>query len=465
MSNIIRVGTDVVRRQPEHAQHGVPRHDSLFEKHTIELPLESPEHLTWRDCIAEPAVEVLTAEKMRQEEDLKPGPLPESVFHSVEPTRPSLVRHVEIRTDVLLGFLEALAQIVPADKDSLLSAVKISHRYIDNGSRLYLEAHNTAITAVISIAANGGDQEFSALAPLHRAINVLRYLRPVGENIAVGMDEEQIHFGPLSFPYAGLIEHFPAREAMFVPDARAVLPAHYVSEIATRLFPALTSSIDMNSTTAGMILIDFSDQVAVVADGARAHVIKLPRMGVESRIPRGVPPAVIVPPEFIQFLAATVNREWVAIQVGYSQIAASGEDFVVVSRATPGAGFPEWRGYAKLHAGAWVVDRELALKAATSSAELSGSGAVKIAVDAMTDKMTISCVTHSGEVFRSVITAKRYGGAAPAGMVSVRAVHLVDAVQSCGAGLLRFGIGSKDEPITVQSEKNDEFLAALLPIR
>jgi len=409
-----------------------------------------------------PDVEVLTAEEVRHHEQRTPAPPPEAILETSPTVKDSLVQHVEVNCEALLGFLVALSRIASVDAPNVLSSVKLTYQPGEH-PKLYAEAANAAMWALVRLDAGGGREEFSVVLPLQRAINILKYLRGECERVLIGLDHEQIHLGPLSLPHGGPVGDFTPRPSLHTVEARAVLPAFYLEEVATRLTPVLGDALGRAGSSG--IHIDFSQQVAVASNGERYNILRMPRMGVESRLVRVSPPAVTVAPEFFTYLMAVVDREWTGVQINATQIAAVGEDYAIVARCSMG-NYEGWRENVRSYPGHWVVDKTALQEKLQEAMSFDGQATLRLRFDANQDMGSLNCYVDTGESYHGKITARRDTGAPPVVSARVGLYELVEAVDACRGGLIRLGFedakGANTQAVTVQGEDND-FIAIIPP--
>jgi hypothetical protein len=348
------------------------------------------------------------------------------------------------------------------ESPSVLSSVKLTFKPAgEEISKLYIETSNAAMWALVSMEAMGGDQDFAVVMPLQRAINILKYLRGECKRVLIGLDDQQVHLGPLSMPFGGSVHDFPPRAALHTVEARAVVPAYYLEEVCNRLAPVLGT--DVGSSSSSGIHVDFAQQAAVASDGSRFHILRLPRMGVESRLTRVLPPAITVAPEFFAFLTAVVDRDWTAMQINANQIAASGEDYAVIARCAMGD-YERWKTMIRHYQGHWVFDRAALQEKLTEAMGVVDDGAtLRIRLDAGRDYGILSATAGEGE-FQEFITAKRYDSSPAVVNARVGLHELWEAVDLCHGGLVRLAFdntpGMHREPVIVQGEDND-FMAIL----
>ena len=427
---------------------------SLFDGHVFHEPASHPQ-LRADEVCPRPDVEVLTDEEKKQQEQLRDVPPPTAIFDRQTRSPESLVGHLGVNTEALLGFLSALSIIAP-DGPDLVRAVKMSYMSTEHGPRLGLEAASPTTQAYVLMKTDGESVSgFSVLLPLQRSINVLRALRGEYSTILIGLDNEMVHLGPLSISPAGSVSDFPERRPIYNVEARAVMPAYYLEEIVTRLLPVLVESID--SLNPRGLHIDFAEGVAVAGDGELFHLLQLPRMGVESRIARVALPSVTIRPEFFRFLVPVVNRDWAAFQINADQISAAGDDFAVVTRCVI-ENYMSWKSAIRKYAGSWVLDKAAFLAALQETRALGGRQ-VRLQFDAGTEGLKLTW-SIDRECYKKVIVAKRYE-APPVAMVDAYADELARAVEACRGGLIRLGLDpdkTAKSPVTVRGE-DDEFLA------
>jgi DNA polymerase III sliding clamp (beta) subunit (PCNA family) len=419
----------------------------------------------WDEIRPRPDVEVLTPEQMRQQESLKPPPPPRFIFERAGVGRPTIVPPVEVATEPFLGLLVAVGQIIPVSPAApAFGNVKITYKpYRPNsptGGRFFLETSSGSSHAMASLPAAGGEEEWAVVFSLQRGVSVLKRLSGEFSSVMVGIDAEQVSIGPYSFPFGGPVGEFPSRDPFLTVEARAALPSYYLDSIIERVAPAVAT--EMNRAHLAGVHIDFRDKKAVATDGARLHVLQLPRMGVESMTPASAP-SVTLEPAALHFLQAAANREWVAMQINEQQIAAFGDDYGLVGRITQ-EGYPEWRAVIPAYEGFWMLDKT-AFIAALKPAATATEGLLTI--DALTNRLTISVHDeHKDAMYTKDISAKRMGTAPAAVRLAVTPRYLLEAVTACIGGLIQLAF-AKDDVIThapmVVSGEDPEFIAVIMP--
>lgn len=427
--------------------------------HLVRVPDESPARpvLDYEDCVSRQPVEVVTEEEMKCRGNEVPRP--QTILDRPVLSRPSLVTPIEVAGGAFVGFIAALLRLVSDTAEGVAAGVKMTYSP-GPPARLRLEATGSAVWGCVLVKATGGEEECWAVMPGARALAVAKDVAGIYTNVVIGMDELGLMLGSYALPYAGRVADFPVRTVLYTGESRAVMPAHYMEAIPTRVGPA--RSVVPTGSYPGGILIDFERKVAVAADGERTHLLKLTRMHVEKT---SVPLApVVVPIEFFRFLAAVVNGEWVPIQIHERQLAVASQDFAALADVT--VGFPEWQTEMPGRRGYWILDKTALLGLVRDAARISRIG--RFALDIGAEKLTVVAANKNGETFRKGISARRYEAAAPIVTVDLRLDHVIDAVTACTEGLIRFAYEERENqprrPATICGESED-FLAMLQPVR
>jgi DNA polymerase III sliding clamp (beta) subunit (PCNA family) len=417
------------------------------------------------EAIPHPDVEIISAEEERHREQLKDPPPPETILEATPPVRPSMVPLIEADAELLLGFLAAAELPSLEDGTPPVAGLAKMSFFPANGSdkpRLFLEAANASVWMGVSMSVHGGGaDEHSSVLPIQRAIGVLRRIRTQYNSVYIGMEKEQINFGAYSIPYGGLLENFPNRPPVLIGEVRVAFPAFYVEQVLSKLLPAIGHDISKPQMTG--IILDISSRVALSTDGYRMHLVKMPRIPVDTK-PGMSPPMVTVPPIFFKVLAAVVDREWAAVEIGEKQIVAGGSDYAVIAK-TVMEGL-DWRKAVPGYKGYWVVDKTSLVGVLTDAMAVAGEGEVQLNIDALSEKLMVTAKGLDGDRFQKPITAKRFDGPARVCIV-VNPRYMLDAAASCAGGLIQllFDDGKDDKsmaPMMVRGD-DEEFLAVIAP--
>lgn len=434
--------------------------------------------ITEQDAIPLPEVEVVTEEEVRHEEQLRSKASPPEVFFHKAPEGAPGVVGADVNSESLLGFLAAAEFIVGTKDQEVLSSVKVTYRPGDD-PRLYLESSGTGIWGIVALKASSQSSEgFVAMMPLLHARNAVNSTSLDYKTTTVGVHEERLCLGPTMIPFGGRVDGFPTQPVLRDWDARAVVPATYFEELCSKVIPA-----QADPTQEGFkgVLLDFDVCevegqntvvcVAVATNGGRMHLMQLPRMKIETKVPGILPPAVLLPGRFLRYLSAVADGEWTALEISEEQVVAKGKDYFVVADATmPGKGnlgVDSWRSVNPEYEGSWTVDSNGLARLAKASAKASGDGSVRIRIDSMSETLEICSWGSDGHKFKDRISAKRFGGP-PAVQVNVDVEYLIDAITACKSGLIHLGFVHDLEdqwvkPMTVQTTEG-QFKSIIMPV-
>lgn len=436
------------------------------------------------DAIPRPAVEVVTDEEKRHDEQVRKKAAPPDTFFTsaaqrAEPRFPG----AEVNSAALLGFLAAAEVIVSTNQDHpVLSSVKMTYQPGDP-ARLFLEAAGVNVWAVVAMGAVGqADRGFSAMVPLQHAKNAVNAIKLNYQSVSIGLNENRVCLGPNMIPYGGKVDEFPSQPVVRDFEARAAMPAFYFEEICTRVIPACCRSTDpLNEGLKGVAIdfeyVEYKGHVrilctAVATDGGRMHVLRLPRMLVEPKSAEMLPPAVTVPDGFFRYLRAVANREWTAVEIGEEQISGRGEDYLAIAKATMRGkvarkGVENWREVDVNYEGHWAVDRKELERVAQAAADTCADGAVRLRIDSLRNHLELCSRGADGQKFKETVGARRFDG--PPGVeVLVNGQFLLQAINACQSGLLRFGFtedleAQRVSPIVIRGE-DEQFKAIVMPI-
>lgn len=448
------------------------------------VPVSRPSrkaHIEEEDAIPRRPVEVVTEEEKRHEEQVRhKAAKPESFFENAPRASASRGPGAEVTSEVALGFLAAMEKIVPNDNTyPILSSVKLSYR-AGSDDRLYIEAHSTNVWTIAALEAKGRDSKgFIAAAPLRRSKNVLRALSDQYKRLVIGVDEVGVCIGPNRVPFGGRAEDFPSPPVVLDWEARAAMPAFYLEEICSRVAPARSKNDAPDQAGFHGVLLDFEDRAdgdlgrilctAVATDGARMHILELPQMVVELKDgATTLPPTVLVPDGFFRYLAAVVNREWAALELGEEQVVGKGQDFVAVAKAAMrgkiAGPLSSWRSAADVdYGGFWMADR---LKLEQSVRSVMGSASeISLSIDGRYESMEV-VASSDGDLAVENVSIKSFDGA-PVVQVKVDPKLFLDSVRACKTGLIRLGFHpdpykQKSSPVLVRGD-DEQFKALVMP--
>ncbi len=278
----------------------------------------------------------------------------------------------------------------------------------------------------------------------------------------MGIDAQHVHLGPYSFPHGGAVRDFPARTPLMPEELKAVVPAHYITEIIERVLPASTD--DADEPGLGGVHLDFDEGLAIATDRARLHLLHLGEMRVEAKGTYRARPAVTLTRAFFEYLQAVVNREWIGLVVADKLVTAFGDDFGAIARPLEQS-FPGWRKAIPSYAGYWVSDKEAFLQMLDEAQPLERTH-VHLSVDSIAEKLLVSARSADGDAYKNSVTAHRQGGPASV-RVALDPQYLREAIEATAGGLIRLGFEherSETQPITVRGE-DDDFLAVVMPCK
>ena len=441
-------------------------------KGAIELPAELPPPVETDDPIGpgpaqEPVVpEVLSKAEERYRASNDEGP-PKKVVTRSPMTKETSVVPVEVQADALWGFLEALDRIAD-DKSTapILAGIKLTFEPGEN-PKLLLEATNTCIWAAAGLKAWGGGQGFKAILPRKRAINIVKELRGSYATLMIGMDDERIHIGDFSFPFHGVVDHFPRQPTLEDAAVSVVLPTGQLEDIPLRIYPAVNVS-SVSYKGAQHVYLDFENKVAVATDGNRMHLLAIPMMHVEYEQgwKADQPKGVQVPVEVFRYLGAVESRDWTGFRAGPTKVMAGHDDFGLIAD-TGGGKFPDWKKVVPIWPGEWVVSRELLLEKLQEASfllEHNTNPGVTLAFDQHSGTVAIASKSAEGDAFETTLEVKANGTVTPFSKTVIDATYLYDAVNACRGTMVRIGIGGKHDPTTYKGEDN-AFTAVIMPMR
>lgn len=436
------------------------------------------------DVIPMRAVDLVTEEDKRYEEQLKPKAALNPEFMRRAPiVYPPLAPGATVNCESLLGFLTAIEMILPPQSNyPILSSAKLV--YHQDGDRLYLEAGSHAVWTLVAIKAQPtiGNRGYTVVLPVQRARNVLTALRDLYPSVVVGVDELGVCLGPNTVPFGGPIEDFPAQPVMDEWLARAAMPASYFREICSRVIVA--RSHEFTDPVLHGVLLDFEHHVidgvqrvlctAVATDGARIHILRLPQMIIEVKQThvRALPPTTTVPVGFFQYMREVIQHEWAAVEFCKEEVIAKGEDFVVVAQTSPSgrSAFKELTNWRKTNAewpGYWLASCEK-LEQLLRLARLNDTtDEVSIEINARHERMILQSSNGEGDNFKQTIQVRCFEGPAVVN-VRVSIQYLLDALGACLGGLVRlaFTRDIKDQPtspIVIRGE-SEQFKAIIMPL-
>lgn len=452
---------------------------------SVEVP-RSHAWLTVEATIPHCAVEVVTPEETRHEEQVRSkADLPSDFFKRVPIIEPPLTTGITVDLETLLGFLAAIAAILPPDSNyPILSSAKLwTTAGPDDEPELYLEAGSPSVWTMVAISSTSpAPRGFSAMMPVRRAKNVLCGLRDDYPKVTVGVDEHGICLGPRSVPCGGNPEDFPARPVMNEWTARAAMPAAYFREICDRVLLARTN--DFCEPALQGALLDFElltydgkERVlctAVATDGKRIHVMRMPQMMIEMRTSRlrAVPPTCTISAGFFGYMREVIQHEWAAIEFSEDQITARGQDFMVIARAPADARtsmgeLANWRRFNIEGDGYWLVARP-PLEQLVARAALGGTSSIcRIVIDGGNQTLNISSTNDQGDKYSETISARSVEGPPKVdALFDIR--FLRDALTAAGSGLVRLTFAptlkaQRSYPVVIRGE-DEQFKAIIMPV-
>ncbi len=436
------------------------RRPSELPSDAIRLPAETPPpnlEEEPEDFESRPTAEQISKNELRLIEESKDAPVPSQVLDAAPMLKASLVAPVQVNGKMFQDFLEALSSVA---KESLLPPILRNVRVTYTEGELQLEATDERIWLIAKMKAHGGRDGFECMLPLKRALNVVRRIVASYSSLCIGVDVEEIHIGPYSFPHGGKIGDYPRRMTLQPEELKVVLPVHYIDCILKRLAGVVDP--DHDKACFQGVRLDFNEGVAVATDGKRLHMLTLKEIQISTRRPHRTRPAVTVPVEVFTYLRAVADRQWVGLVVNEKLLTAFGEDFGVLVRPLEGS-FGNWRGVVPSYTGYWVVDKEALIETLKDAQPLQ-SGYVKLAVDSIGDKLIVTARGPQGDTYRHAVTAYRRGGP-PTLQCGVNPQFLRYAIEATEGGLVHLGFDDQrpeTNPITVSGEK-DDFQAVVMP--
>ena len=433
---------------------------SLYEK-SINLPEYMPpiEAAAVEERIS---VEVIDKGEQRVEEERgskAPPPDPKRVITNATVTKPSIVTPIEVQSHVLSDFLGALARVAPVG-DGAAGAARISFQ--SSTSRLVVEVTDRSIWAMAAIKAYGGKTNWACLTPIRRTQNILKRLVDQYAMVDLGMSPDQVHIGPYSIPFGGLINEFPPRPELKIDELRFAMPALYVSQIRERVLPAVSKDATRGHLQG--VHIDFRSQMAVATDGHRMHMQHLPELHVELREALRAPAPVTIPPKAFEYLDLVVNREWVTGHVHPELLMVAGEDFGLLAVPVEGK-YPPYESILRNESGYWLVDKQALLNIIGDVRAIKSLSAIKLSVDNIDERITVAGELADGSSVRRTVSARQSGG--PASMtIGVNPEYLRDAITAVPGGLVRIDLppAGTDSSIIIHGEDNS-FTAVVMPCR
>lgn len=443
-------------------------------------------YLTSAEAIPHRPVEVVTDEERRYEEQLEPkAELPEDYFYKTSRVDPPIAPGFEVNLETLLGFLEAMGQILPPKSSyPILSSVKIWRPPVEEtgDGTLYLEGGSHSVWTLVAIKGHAQvEKGFTAMLPVRRAANVLKVLRDDCPKAVLGVDDHGVCIGPYTVPFGGDIDDFPARPTPRDWIARAAMPAAYFKEVCDRVL--LVRSESFSDAALHGVLFDFEfaeldgRQVptctVVASDGRRIHILRLPRMMLDVKQVRlrALPPTCTVSAGFFTYLQAVIQHEWAALEFGADQIVARGEDFMVIAHAPAetktSSVLAGWRRFDREWDGYWLVSKEK-LDQVLLYAMLGGSAETcRLQVNGAQQTLTVSSENDAGDRYKEAVSARTFSGAPVVdAMFNIR--YLRDAAVATRGGLVRLAFDrdtktQEKSPLVVRGE-DDQFKAIIMPV-
>jgi DNA polymerase III sliding clamp (beta) subunit (PCNA family) len=444
--------------------------------------VEKRVHIEESDAVPRPAVEVVTEEELRHQEQVKAkAKAPETFFERAPEGVPEFPG-ADVNSETLLGFLAAAEQMVSTNRTHpILSSVKVTYR-AGESSKLYIEASGTDLWSVVAVdATSSSSTGFVTMMPLRHAKNAVNAIRLNYKTVTIGMNEDKLCLGPTMVPYGGKIDDFPPQPVLRDWDARAAVPAFYFEEICGRVLPAQSRSTDPTESELRGVLLDFAVHevegqkkilcTAIATDGGRMHVLRLPRIQVQGKVDGVMPPAVLVQDKFFRYMRAVANREWTAFEISEEQVTGRGEDYLAVAKATmrgkSGKSVANWRSIDVEHPGAWMVDRKDLERISRAALEASANDEVRLRIDALLETLELCSWGKEGQKFKDIVPARRFDGP-PAVQVRLNGRYLMQAVSACRSGLIRLGFAhdleEQEYTAVVVRGEDAEFKAIVMPI-
>lgn len=443
-------------------------------------------YLTSAETIPHRVVEVVTEEELRYEEQLEPkAELPEDFIGKAPRVGPPIAPGFEVNLETLLGFLEAMGQILPSKSSyPMLSSVKVWRPPTEElgPGTLYLEGGSHSVWTLVAIKGEVMvEKGFTAMLPVRRAANVLRALQDDCSKVVLGVDANGICIGPYTVPFAGDIDDFPMRPTPKEWIARAAMPAPYFKEVCDRVL--LVRNEDLADAALHGVLFDFEfaeldgRQVpvctVVASDGRRIHILRLPQMMMDVKQVRlrALPPTCIVSAGFFTYMREVIQHEWAALEFSADQITARGEDFMVIAHAPAESKTSSllagWRRFDREWQGHWLVSKEK-LDQVLLYAMLGGTAEIcRLQVNAAQQALTVSSENDAGDPYKETIPTRAANGAPVVdAMFNIR--YLRDAVAATRGGLVRLSFDRDTRtqgtsPLVVRGE-DEQFKAIIMPV-
>lgn len=442
------------------------------------------------DATMRPPVEVIGEEERVK----KKAPTPEQFFRTALHCEAPSVPGAEICCETFHGFLSAIKQLTPRDSKDGPPIDHVKIKYVPgNNPRIFIEGHGTNIWTAVAINVKPrGKKTFIALLPLRRAISVLNVLRASHKTVVVGADKDRFLIGPYSIPYGGLVEEFESPPTMLGVEGQAILPRAAIEEICSSV--AWARSFDLSYPSLHGILLDFEPWTdfdahpeplerivltAVAMNGYQMNVLRMPQVPIRmvEGGTRSMPPTITVPAGFFYYLKAVVAKQLTSLEIGEKQIAAAGDDYMImadvsmVGGARPGGmseKLSKWRTVDVNYAGYWLVDKDEMISALNGVVEIPFGEKVVMVIDARTEEMKLMRSTTTSEMtYTRTLQVRRFKGP-PIVDVTVNPRSLLNSVRSCKGGLVRLGFthdmkSQAAAPITVMGE-DENFKSVLMPI-
>jgi len=426
------------------------------------------------DVAAKPAIEVMTDEDKRHEDQLNNrAETPKEFFKRIPRVEPPLLPGASVKCETLLGFLAAMEKILPPESNyPILSSAKV---WFEPGiqPRLFLEGGSHAVWTAIAIdAEQTTDKGFTAILPIRQSKNILQALRDTHEKVVVGVDSNGIALGPHTVPFGGMLDDFPTQPVIPEWIARAAMPASYFKEICSRVLPARGHANEDPEVQGLLLDFDFymvdGEQrplcTAVATSDRRMHILRLPQMMLETKRTRigALPPTTIVAAGFFGYMRAIINHEWAALEFSDDRLVAKGKDFIVVAKTLSEGRHKNpqsWRRHDVDYPGCWMASHhELERIIKATAAKLC-----RLQIDALKERLVISS-TDAKIRYRDEIPIRRSGGPARADLVVERKVFL-DGVRACSGGVIRLEVEhdmkkQQGSPIVLRGE-DEQFKAVI----
>jgi len=442
-------------------------------------------YLTSAEAIPHRPVEVVTDEERRYEEQLEPkAELPEDFFKAPR-VDPPVAPGFEVNLETLLGFLEAMGQILPPKSSyPILSSVKVWRPPTEEAGpgTLYLEGGSHSVWTLVAIRGHAMvEKGFTAMLPVRRATNVLKVLRDDCPKVVLGVDDHGVGIGPYTVPFGGDIDDFPARPTPMEWIARAAMPAAYFKEVCDRLL--LVRNEAFSDAALHGVLFDFEFAeldgrqaptcTVVASDGRRIHILRLPQMMLDVKQVRlrALPPTCTVSAGFFTYMKEIIQHEWAALEFSGDQLVARGEDFMVIAHAPAesksSSVLAGWRRFDRDWDGYWLASKEK-LDQVLLYAMLGGTAETcRLQVNIAQQTITVSSENDAGDRYKEAISARTFSGAPVVDtMFNIR--YLRDAVAATRGGLVRLAFDrdtktQEASPLVVRGE-DDQFKAIIMPV-